>query len=138
MKKLFILSLAFLFSLGLKAQEPVYTGSDDKVSYKVTVEKYSDKVNDRYNEYYALEITNKTNNSVKLTPVFNYRIDEGELLKTSSRDDDQSITLAPGETIKGDYKSLRKLVLFKQFLIGKSGKKASNTTHSLDSVTINY
>ncbi|PKR81743.1 hypothetical protein CW751_04280 [Brumimicrobium salinarum] len=127
-----------MFFTGLKAQEAIYSGSDDKLTYKVTVEKYADEVNDRFNEYYALEITNTSDEQLTFTPVFNFRINQGAIKNTASRDQDQSITLAPGQTLKGDYKELRKLVLFKQFLVGKSGKKASETMQTLESISINY
>jgi hypothetical protein len=138
MHKLLILSFSVLFSIGLYAQQNVYSGSDNKLEYKVNVEQYTDKQNDVFYEYYSLEIKNISNSEVTFKPVFKYKTDQGESRSSLTRDENHMITLKSGETIKGNVNNDEILTLFKQFSIGNSGKKASNVFYTLESISINY
>jgi len=103
MRKLFILSFSVLFSIGLYAQQTVYSDSDAKLKYDVTVEKLTDEVNDEFYEYYSIEIKNVSNSEVTFTPLFNYKTKEGDLRSSLSHDENENeiVTLVPGQTIKG-------------------------------------
>ena len=138
MQKLLILSFSILFTTGLFAQKSVYSGSDEKLEYNVNVEKYTDKVNDVFYEYYSLEIKNTSKSEVTFKPVFSYKTDKGESRTTLNRDETNTITLKPSETIRGDVHNEKILTLFKQFTIGNSGKKASNDYYTIESVSIKY
>lgn len=138
MQKLFILSFLVLFSIDLSAQQAKLSGSDGKLKYDVKVEKLTDEKNDIFYEYYSLEIKNTSTSEVTFTPVFNYKTEIGDLRSSLSHDGNQSITLAPGESIKGNPKDSYNLTLFKEFLVGNSGKKSSNNVYTLNSISINY
>lgn len=143
MQKLLILSFSILFSVGLFAQQSSLSGSDNKLKYSVKVEALKDEVNDNFYEYYSLEIKNISNSAVTFTPVFNYKTESGVTRSSLTSDEYETITLAPGETIKGSIQKNhvienRNLTLFKQFLVGNSGKKSSNDVYTLTSIAINY
>lgn len=138
MYKLLFLSISFLFSVGLSAQQSAFSGSDDKLSYEVKVEKLADQKNDRFYSYYSLEIKNTSNSEVTFTPVFHYITNEGVNKNTTTHDNEGTITLSPGQSIKGNIDTQRNLTLFKEFNIGNSGKKSSNDAYTLNSVSINY
>ncbi|PWH86774.1 hypothetical protein DIT68_00480 [Brumimicrobium oceani] len=120
------------------AQQSVYSGSDDKLKYNVKVEQLTDKVNDIFLEYYVLYIKNTSNSDVTFKPVFNYKDENGVLKNSLSHDQFEPITLKPGESIKGDYRSKRELTLFKEFLIGNSGQKASDAQFKFESISTKY
>lgn len=138
MYKLLFLSFSILFSVGLNAQQSNLSGSDDKLTYEVKVEKLADEKNDRFYSYYSLEIKNTSNSAVTFTPVFNYTNENGVKRNSTTHDDKGTITLAPGQSIKGNIDTQRNLTLFKEFNIGNSGKKSSNDAYTLNSVSINY
>jgi hypothetical protein len=122
--------------MGIFAQEKIY--SDDKLSIQMSLESIQDQKNDVFYEYYALEITNISDKKISFTPVFNYKTDKGEVKSSTSHDGVHLITLAPGESLKGDIENQAILTLFKEFLEGNNGKKASSDIHSLESVTVKY
>ncbi|RYM32751.1 hypothetical protein ERX46_11845 [Brumimicrobium glaciale] len=136
MKKLLLTLFSITFSLMLFAQENLYV--DSKIKVQFSVEEHTDAVNDIFYEYYSFEITNVSQNQVSFTPVFNYTNEKGEQKNTANGDDNNVIQLTPGETIKGGLIDYKNLTLFKQFLVGNSGKRAANTTTSIQSTTINY
>ncbi|WP_107037819.1 hypothetical protein [Brumimicrobium mesophilum] len=138
MQKLLTISISILFSIGLYAQQNVYSGSDANLEYNVTVEKITDEVNDQFYDYYSIEIKNTSNTSVTFTPSFLYTTANGEEKKSSIDNDASSVTLAPGETVKGDISDHYHLTLFKEFQVGNSGKKSGNEVYTLKSVSINY
>ena len=143
MHKLLILSFSVLFSIGLYAQNTVFSGSDNKLEYNVKVESLNDEVNDNFYQYYSLEIKNISTSEVIFTPVFNYETDKGVSKSSLSHDEYEAIKLAPGQTIKGfigkDHQfSNISLTLFKSFLVGNSGKKANDAVYTLNSISINY
>jgi hypothetical protein len=136
MKKLFSTLLLISTSVILLAQENIY--SDSKLKVDFTIEELTDEVNDRFNTYYAFEITNTSQNTVSFIPIFTYKTETGALKSSSSRDENSIIQLSPGEVINGDLTNNRSLTLFQQFLPGNSGKRAANSTYSLESVNIQY
>jgi len=136
MNKLLGLSLFLFFSMGVFAQESIY--SDEKLNIQMTVESLKDQKNDNFFEYYSLEIKNISDEKISFTPVFNYKTTTGELRNSTSHDGVHLITLAPGETLKGNLEEYKELTLFKEFLIGNSGKKSSTVFYTLESISINY
>jgi hypothetical protein len=136
MKKLLLTLFTLIFSLMLFAQENLY--ADSKIKVQFSVEQHKDPVNDYFHEYYAFKITNTSQNQVSFIPVFKYVTDTGEQLSSAKRDENSLILLAPGESIVGDLVNHKNLTLFKQFLVGNSSKRSSESTYTIKSATINY
>ncbi|PWH81437.1 hypothetical protein [Brumimicrobium oceani] len=136
MKKLLLSLFALTFSLAIFGQQNLY--SDTKVQVQFTVEQFTDAVNDNFFEYYSFEMTNISQQDVSFTPDFIYVTETGDQRSSTTHDENNVIHLAPGETVKGDISDHDNLTLFKQFLVGNSGKKAANSTITVQSVSINY
>ncbi|RFC53206.1 hypothetical protein [Brumimicrobium aurantiacum] len=138
MNKLLTLSIMILFSLGLNAQQPVISDTDGKLQYEAIVKDKKDKKNDVFFKFYEVKVKNISNETVTFTPVLNYINNNGQAVNSSNHDGVKPITLAPGESIGGHQENTPGLYLFKEFMVGNSGKKASDASNSLKSITINY
>jgi len=136
MKTLFFTFLIVFFSMTISAQVNLY--SDSKIKVQYTLENFTDEVNDNFYEYYSFEISNISQIDVLLTPIFKYITENGEQRSTANLDENQVIKLTPGETLKGKFEDYDNLTLFKQFLIGNSGKRAADIIYTIEAVTINY
>lgn len=136
MKKLLLSFFAITFSLALFGQQNLY--SDAKVKVQFSVEEFADAVNDNFFEYYSFEITNISQQDISFTPDFIYITETGDQRSSTTHDENSVIHLAPGESVKGEISDHDNLTLFKQFLVGNSGKKAANSTITVQSVSINY
>lgn len=136
MKKLLITLLIFSSSVIGFAQEKVY--SDDKLDVKFTLDKLSDKVNDRFYEFYSFEVVNNSNENISFTPIYTYKTETGQLRSSATHDGQVLIELAPGESLKGSLSDNKDLTLFKKFLPGNSGKPSANSTYTLESLSIQY
>lgn len=136
MKNLFICLFIFAFTFTLSAQEVLYTDSKLKIEY--TVEQKTDRVNDDFYDYYAIKITNLSQEQVSFIPIFNYTTESGDQRNSENHDDTKLINLAPGESVTGNQVDRWDLVLFKEFTVGNSGKKAGDATYTLTSAIIKY
>lgn len=121
-----------LYCLPLNAQQDVL--DDGKLKVTTTVEKLEDAHNNRFYDFYRATIENTTNQPVSFTLQFVFSVN-GEKRRS---DVSPVIKLAPGESISGDRTDARYLTLFKAYNIGNSGKKLSDKTYQLKTVTINY
>ena len=90
-------------------------------------------------KYYSLKITNTSNSDVTFTPSFNYTTPEGTTTNSLTHDNgNQELKIASGETIEGNLTNNKNLILFKEFTVGNSGRKASDAKNILNSISINY
>ena len=136
MKKLQLSLLLIFIASVTYSQKKVY--QDDKLEVHQSVQKVADKKNDVFYEYYVLTIKNTSNKEVKFTPIIEYKNNKGKELTTKNRDETHLLTLAPGEEIEGHIKDKRILTLFKQFNVGNSGRRASETQNTIVTLTIKY
>ncbi len=129
-----VLSVVFLATNALWSQTDF---EDDKVAITTSTNSYEDATNDRFYEYHAFTVTNKTNAPVKFELIISYAQDGQE---GSSRDGDKKriITLDANETIEGEVGVNDELTLFKAFLPGNSGKKAADSKVKVNNVNVNY
>ncbi|MGM0480030.1 MAG: hypothetical protein ACQERC_12485 [Bacteroidota bacterium] len=110
---------------------------DDQVAITTSTKSFEDAKNDRFYEYHAFSVTNKTNAPVKFELIISYAQDGKE---QSSRDGDKKriIRLDANETIEGEVGVNDELTLFKAFLPGNSGKKAAESEVKVNNINVNY
>lgn len=111
--------------------------NDERVSVTSEVLKYEDQTNDKFYNYYNFTVKNVSSENLKFELVINYKQNE-ENRSSKTRDESLTFELAPGETMVGDIQNKTMLTLFKSFLPGKSGKKASEDNVEVESIEINY
>jgi hypothetical protein len=113
------------------------TFNDNKISVTNEVLKYKDPTNDVFYEYYKVTLKNVSGEAQKFRLIINYD-QNGVAKSTESGDEDRVFELSPGESISGDVLQKRKLILFKSFLPGNSGNKATNDNVKIESIEVNY
>lgn len=131
---LFSLVAIVMMNYSVSAQESY---QDDRIKVTTEVLKFEDEKNDRFFSYYNFTLENISNENQKFELVLNYH-QNGEERSSQSQDESLVFELEPGESFSGDIDDLKKLTLFKSFLTGNSGKKASNSKIELNSISINY
>ena len=136
MKRLFfiILLCSTMFTSNIFGQELF---NDQKLSVTSDILKYEDQKNDQFYNYYNFTIKNIGSEKQKFELIINYN-QNGKDKSSQSLDESLIFELAPEETIVGDINNKRILTLFKSFLPGNSGKKASDSFVVIKSIEINY
>ena len=124
----------FLFGMNGYAQS---TYQDDKLNVSTNVLNYEDPTNDRFYDYYAFTVKNTYSEEIKFELVINYS-QSGSAGNTRSGDIQRIFTLAPGESLSAQSLEDHKLVLFKSFLPGNNGTKASDASTEISSIEVNY
>lgn len=124
----------FLNSYAVFGQESF---SDENITVTSEVLKYEDPSNDKFYNYYNFTVKNLSSENQKIELIINY--DQNGVQRSSqSRDESPVLELEPGETISGDIQNKSVLTLFKSFLPGNSGKKASDSSIEITSIEVNY
>lgn len=131
-KFLSILLICFV-SWSLYSQENV-TFDDGQLKATSEIETMSDKVNDRFYDYYVFSVKNVSNESIRFNVQLTYSVNGQE----KKADLSEEILLKPGEEITGNRDTRKDLTLFKKFNIGNSGKKLSDKNITLVSFKVNY
>lgn len=111
--------------------------SDNKISVTSEILKHEDPTNDAFYEYYNFTLKNESNEVQKFNLIISFD-QNGEAKTTESRDEDYVFELQPGEVLSGDLLERRELTLFKSFLPGNSGKKASSSEVVVESINVTY
>ncbi len=135
--KTLVLTVLSVFFLSTNVLWGQTNFEDDKVAITTSTKSYEDAANDRFYEYHAFSVTNKTNAPVKFELLIAYAQDGHE---GSTRDGDKKriITLDANETIEGEVGVNDELTLFKAFLPGNSGKKAADSEVKVNNINVNY
>ena len=132
---LFLLLLSSILSVSNALGQESY--NDEQISVTSEVLKYEDRINDKFYNYYNFTVKNVSSKNQKFELIITYT-QNGQDKSSQTRDESLIFELAPGETLVGDIQSRAKLTLFKSFLPGNSGKKASNDSVEVESIEINY
>ena len=124
----------FTYSHSALSQESF---NDGKISVTSEVLNYEDRANDKFYKYYNFTVKNGSSENQKIELIINYK-QNGVQKSSQTRDENLVLELEPGETVSGDLQNKKMLTLFKSFLPGNSGKKASSSNIEVVSIEVNY
>lgn len=125
MKSLLFVFVSLFLTTSVLGNEWKTIKTEDAVLIEYQIIEKHDNKNDRHSEYIVFKLTNLVNQEVKLNYEFEYDMN-GQTLKTD-KDGTTKVSIPANGSVEGDIDNNRKLTLFHQFLVGKSGKKASDS-----------
>lgn len=132
--KLLIVGI-LLISFNSFGQETIF--EDGKIVVEKSTERHEDPTNDKFYEYHAFTIENRSDENVEFRMIIHYSMN-GNSYSSENGDLARVFQLSPGQSLTGNETTAQELIMFKEFLPGKSGQKASESITEIKSIEIEY